>query len=317
MYAPVSWDIARPMRHTPRSLCAVVLLSLLPLVAGAAATKRCELDLIHSHLSYESVTVEGLVNTVPAPLVTREQFLAAIQPLGLDSNVQILVALAQAEQSHATQPRRDGGSYLQQHVMPVALSALREWQYNPAVQADVSAAEIVMAALLHDVLEDDASLSVEIIAARFGATVADTVSVLTKPVIKLEGFAKLRSKWFKNFIYVSRLGRSRPAALAIKMADRMNNIVSTLALLQQNGVWGAAGEGQGYNSLSDDARTAVFYVLETHEFYEPLALRFSYHYYLRLRFVLDRIRGELSAAGSWDAIESQLRQMILQGPSAP
>ncbi len=305
------------MPLTPRHLLLLALLCAWgPFSAGAnAPVDSCKLALIHSHLAYESVTVEGLVHDVPAPLITRTQFLEALAPLGFHANHLVLAALAQAEQSHVSQPRRDGGSYLEQHVMPVALSALREWQYNPAVQADISAPNIIMAALLHDVLEDDASLNVDLIASRFGAEVASVVGVLTKPVITLESFAKLRAKWFKNFIYVSRLGRSRPAAIAVKMADRMNNIISTLALLQQNGVGAAAGSG--YAGLSDEARTAVFYVLETHEFYEPLALRFSYHYYLRLRFVLDRIRGELSAAGPWESIESQLRHFILRGPLNP
>jgi hypothetical protein len=305
-------------------LCLLALaLAFVPLSALAVdpvAVSLCELDLVDSHLTYESVTVDGLVNKVPAPLVTRVQFLAALGPVGLNTEARVLDALAQAERSHANQPRRDGGSYLEQHIMPVALSALREWHYNAAVSADVSKVDIVIAAILHDVLEDDRSLNPTIIAARFGADVASIVSTLTKPVIKLDGFDKIRAKWFKNFIYVSRLGRSRPAALAIKMADRLNNIVSTLALLDQFGVREVAngtssdGEGSGYGSLSANARDAVFYVLETHEFYEPLALRFSYHYYLRLRFVLDRIRTKITAVGPWDATAAELRDKILQAP---
>ena len=85
-------------------------------------------------------------------------------------------ALALAESVHGEQRRDGGGPYLEEHVYSVTAEvACYLSRVDPAAAADA-----VLAAILHDTIEDSSTVSEEAIAARFGDRVAAAVATLSK-----------------------------------------------------------------------------------------------------------------------------------------
>lgn len=117
-------------------------------------------------------------------------------------------AVEVAERSHGGQTRDGGEDYII-HPLRVATHYL--------VFADAPTEEEVVAAVLHDVLEDDPAMTHAALAREFGATVADAVLVLSRktPDWKLSAedyrLALLKAPRF---------------AQVIKLCDRFDNILS-------------------------------------------------------------------------------------------
>ena len=125
-----------------------------------------------------------------------------------------------AEQVHATQRRAGGGPYLEEHVYPVTASVAA---YLAAKHSD-QATETVLIALLHDTVEDSATVDVETVQRRFGTPVADGVRVLTKPE-KRPGSSAENSEAAEER-YVSAVSAADWNVRVVKVHDRLNNLAA-------------------------------------------------------------------------------------------
>ncbi|HET7035638.1 MAG TPA: HD domain-containing protein [Thermomicrobiaceae bacterium] len=155
----------------------------------------------------------------PAGAVTRVERHALLEELTrlglLTPRVQQGVALA--DEAHAGQLRAGGGSYLEEHIYPVTQETARFLAAHhtaPAVAEDA-----VLAALLHDTIEDSAWVSRGLLRERFGPEVARAVTALTRPSVmyKLAG---------DEDRYIDELRALGPRVMTVKVFDRLNNLAS-------------------------------------------------------------------------------------------
>jgi (p)ppGpp synthase/HD superfamily hydrolase len=141
--------------------------------------------------------------------------------------------------------------------------------------------ETVSAALLHDTLEDDPRLTPEIFRKRFGLKIFMFVDPITKPDYKtFPGKTSWAKKWALDTPYVRRIMGSPIQVRLVKLADRLNNLISTHSMV-------ANGAVDGTGKIS---KKVIYYILETETFYLPLAKATSFYYYKRLRIHLEALK---------------------------
>ncbi len=165
-------------------------------------------------------------------------FIDSLSYLKPDEVALVRDAYAFAEAAHAGQTRYSGEPYIT-HPLAVA-GALAEWQMD--VQA-------VVAALLHDVMEDTAVTKAQI-AQRFGKHVAELVDGLSKlDKIEFQSHQEAQAENFRKMLMA--MARDLRVVL-IKLADRMHNL-------------------QTMSHVRADKRRRV--ATETLEIYAPIANR--------------------------------------------
>lgn len=177
---------------------------------------------------------------------------------GIISSVElnhVLSAWDMAQNVHQFQQRNDGTPYFW-HPTRVARILLDE--------LSITDADLLCAALLHDVLEDSDILTPEVIAYNFGDYVGYMVTALTKEIGIKDG--PLRQKIDQE--YIDRLRNSSEDCRLIKLADRLDN----LRCLQFN-----------------LKRNPYKYVKETIEHYVPMAEESPN---LHMKYLLREIRNE-------------------------
>ncbi len=165
-------------------------------------------------------------------------FVDSLSYLESDEIQQVLEAYQFSEAAHHGQTRLSGEPYVT-HPLAVA-GALAEWRMD--VQA-------IIAALLHDVMEDTAVTKNEI-AVRFGKQVADLVDGLSKlERIEFQSYQDAQAENFRKMLMA--MARDLRIVL-IKLADRLHNL-QTMA------------------PLRPDKRRRIAH--ETLEVYAPIATR--------------------------------------------
>jgi GTP pyrophosphokinase/guanosine-3',5'-bis(diphosphate) 3'-pyrophosphohydrolase len=180
----------------------------------------------------------------PSPLhPTHEEpayrvFLDSLDYLPPADVVRIKEAFAFSAQAHASQKRMSGEPYIT-HPLAVA-GAVVEWRMD---------ADAVIAALLHDVLEDTGTSKREL-AEKFGREVADLVDGLSK-LDKME-FASYQVAQAENFRKMLMAMARDLRVVLIKLADRQHNLQTMAA-------------------MRPDKRRRI--AIETLEIYAPIALR--------------------------------------------
>ena len=143
-----------------------------------------------------------------------------------------------SEVAHRGQTRLSGEPYIT-HPLAVA-GALAEWHMD---------AQAVIAALLHDVMEDTAVTKAEI-AERFGKPVAELVDGLSKlDKIEFQSYQEAQAENFRKMLMA--MARDLRVVL-IKLADRLHNL-------------------QTMSAMRTDKRRRIAY--ETLEIYAPIANR--------------------------------------------
>lgn len=167
----------------------------------------------------------------------------------------VLSAWDMAQNVHQFQQRNDGTPYFW-HPTRVARILLDE--------LSITDADLLCAALLHDVLEDSDILTPEVIAYNFGDYVGYMVTALTKEIGIKDG--PLRQKIDQE--YIDRLRGSSEDCRLIKLADRLDN----LRCLQFN-----------------LKRNPYKYVKETIDHYVPMAEESPN---LHMKYLLREIRNE-------------------------
>jgi len=125
-------------------------------------------------------------------------------------------ALGMARKLHGEQKRDDGSPYLEQHIYPVTLTVLKTLELEHVYPSlGISSRDMIIAALLHDSLEDTDVEDTKIIR-EFGENVYKMIKYLTK-----------KRLWEENYDmeeYMKRLKSSSTQTRIIKLADRMNNL---------------------------------------------------------------------------------------------
>ena len=130
--------------------------------------------------------------------------------LGAGDIEQVRQAYRLADQAHLGQMRKNGSPYI---THPIAVAAqCAEWKLD---------AQALMAALLHDVLEDCGITKTEL-AERFGVTVADLVDGLTK-LEKLE-FETREQNQAESFRKMLLAMAKDVRVILVKLADRSHNM---------------------------------------------------------------------------------------------
>lgn len=144
--------------------------------------------------------------SVEAVVARLEEALGSTLPPGELARLRRAIALAR--RAHEGQSRDDGAPYIV-HPLRTALVLAEE--------LGVTEPDALCAAVLHDVLEDDKSLTAEDLGGDFGPRVARMVGTLTKPT-KAEG-----SREEVNREYFPRVARADLATRLVKLADRLDN----------------------------------------------------------------------------------------------
>jgi (p)ppGpp synthase/HD superfamily hydrolase len=109
--------------------------------------------------------------------------------------------------------KRDGGEPASEHWRAVALILI--------VYLRVKNYHIIVAAILHDIIEDDpANWNLERIAREFGDEVAKLVEWLTKPAREFPDREEMKKAYHKRFAFAPR------EFFLIKLSDRLHNLIT-------------------------------------------------------------------------------------------
>ncbi len=165
-------------------------------------------------------------------------FLDSLDYLPPEDVRRIEAAYVYSAEKHAHQIRKSGEPYIT-HPLAVA-GAVVEWRMD---------AQAIMAALLHDVMEDTGTSKQEI-AERFGREVAELVDGLSK-LDKME-FASYQEAQVENFRKMLMAMARDLRVVMIKLADRQHNL-------------------QTMSAMRPDKRRRI--ANETLEIYAPIAMR--------------------------------------------
>ena len=195
----------------------------------AAADNAVNITPAPSAPSFHSIPVED-----PAFRV----FIDSLSYLKFEEIQLVREAYRFSEAAHHGQKRLSGEPYIT-HPLAVA-GALAEWHMD---------SQAVIAALLHDVMEDTAVTKNEI-AERFGKSVADLVDGLSKlDKIEFQSYEEAQAENFRKMLMA--MARDLRVVL-IKLADRLHNL-------------------QTMSAVRGDKRRRIAY--ETLEIYAPIANR--------------------------------------------
>ncbi len=151
----------------------------------------------------------------------------------------IMRAYCTAEDAFKTKQRDNGDRYFE-HLRAVALILIEHLRVRDY--------ELIVAALLHDIVEDIAEWSYERVAREFNERIANLVWWLSKP--NVAGFSNEaeRDRHYNEQIHE----RAPREVVIVKLADRLHNLVT---------MW----------DVSEEKRTRK--IAETENFYLPLAVR--------------------------------------------
>ncbi len=146
-------------------------------------------------------------------------FIDSLNYLTPDEINTVKAAYRFAEGAHEGQKRLSGEAYIT-HPLAVA-GALAEWRMD---------ARAIVAALLHDVMEDTAVTKMEI-AERFGREVADLVDGLSKlDRIEFQSYQDAQAENFRKMLMAM---ASDLRIILIKLADRRHNLETMAAVRQE------------------------------------------------------------------------------------
>lgn len=124
----------------------------------------------------------------------------------------INLAYVIAKEGHRYQLRDDGTRYFE-HLRATAIIIIDELKIR-----DI---DIIIAALLHDMIEDSLLMTVDTIRLNFGERVAALVDAVTKPK---RGDKRFRSDEDRHHWYFERIAISDADVKILKLADRLHNM---------------------------------------------------------------------------------------------
>ncbi|MBS1159521.1 MAG: RelA/SpoT protein [Proteobacteria bacterium] len=239
----------------------------------------------------------GSVPSSPPPATEEPAyrvFLDSLDYLSAEEIARIKEAYAFSARAHAHQKRMSGEAYIT-HPLAVA-GAVVEWRMD---------ADAVMAALLHDVLEDTGTSKREL-SDLFGREVAELVDGLSK-LDKME-FASYQEAQAENFRKMLMAMARDLRVVLIKLADRQHNLATMSAMrpdkrrriaLETLDIYAPIALRLGLNKLYRELQDVCFRLIHPHRA-EVLARAMKAARGNRkelLTKILDGIRGKLTDAG--------------------
>ncbi|HEX4942758.1 MAG TPA: HD domain-containing protein, partial [Usitatibacteraceae bacterium] len=238
--------------------------------------------------------LKGPGTTPPGP--DSSELTAVLGYLPPEDIAQIARAYETARAAHAGQYRKSGEHYIT-HPLAVA-KILAEWHLDP---------QALMAALLHDVVEDTPTTKSEI-AKQFGKAVAELVDGVSK-IDRIE-FATLQQAQAENFRKMLLAMARDVRVILIKLADRLHNMRTLDAVHAEKQERIARETHEIYAPIANRlGLNAIYYELED--------LGFRYLHPTRFRVLekaLKRARGNRrDAVGKLkDSIQARLREFKVE-----
>lgn len=194
-----------------------------------------------------------------------DKLIIALKKRGLWSE-KVKKAYNQAYKSHKNQDRDNGGNYFYTHIVPVTTDLLASLKRPKKIMLN-----IIALSLLHDVLEDDPTVTKENIKNDFGVNILRNLKVLTKPKYYNRGGLSAEEKFLENKKIFMEIQASPFEVRIVKLSDRFNNI-SALDFLK-------VLKPEKYYR----------YLKEGYELVLPLAKKTSPSYYKKIKAVLDTL----------------------------
>jgi|GEM_PF-1460123 len=190
--------------------------------------------------------------------LNRERFFELLNHLSPIDREKVVVAYWLAKNAQRGQTR-DGGERYFEHVRGVALLL---------IENGYSDAEIIIKALLHDLIEDTET-PFSIIIMLFGKEVFESLLLLSKnePVFDESGTVIRRIKLSDEVYYGNLVGAAQSDRL-VKCADRLHNLLSM-------GVWPRLRQ--------------IPYAIHTEKFALPLAMETDETFYTLLKFQVELV----------------------------
>jgi len=180
---------------------------------------------LSARLGHSSTAVPPVSHFSNSSLAAFEQLIADYLPL--DQAQQVRRAYYYSEQAHYGQTRRSGEPYVSH---PLAVASILARMHMDA--------QSLMAALLHDVIEDT-GVNKEDIGAQFGEEVAELVDGVSK-LTHVE-FDSVELRQAENFQKMTLAMAKDIRVILVKLADRLHNM-RTLGVLNREKVKRIAGE---------------------------------------------------------------------------
>ena len=200
------------------------------------------------------------------PSLTKKELLKKLKSKKIKISPLLKKALVQAKQSHGKQKRDSGEPYLEQHIYPVISDLTDSYGKKQCPET------LIIAAALHDVLEDDHRVTDYNFIEKFGKEIYFIIKPLTKehPQNLLSQSEEKKMSINKKMLKI--ISKSHKFTRLIKLADRTNNLASIKAIKNTN--------------------PAKFkrYVYETNKIYLPFAKKDSRYYYTKLKSILAHLR---------------------------
>lgn len=142
------------------------------------------------------------------------RLIAGIYPT-LDSRYQLIEKAYNDAKDAFKEINRESGERYFEHLRAVALIIIVYWR--------VTDHRLIVAALLHDILEDIPSWTIERLLKEYGEDIAYFDECVSKP------HQIFKSKDECGLVYEQRLLTARRAAILIKLADRLHNLITLWA----------------------------------------------------------------------------------------
>ncbi len=185
-------------------------------------------------------------------IVKARESIRAISSLYKDHGEKILEAFNFALELHQNQTRKSGEPYI---AHPVAVAEILTYELK------IHDPILIMAALLHDVVEDVESININHIRDRFGEEVANIVDGCTKIVLDPSKGRQLAQIQTHTKLFLS--SSNNLGIIVLKLADRLHNM-------------------RTLHALNPDKKMRI--AKETLDIYAPIAARLNI-YYLKREFL--------------------------------
>lgn len=210
---------------------------------------------------------------IKVPFATEQEFIQKLNEYNITLSPLLLEALNQVKVTHLRQKRDDGCPYLEQHIYPIAIDILGLYKKN-------TPENLILGALLHDVLEDDKKMSDRKFVNKFSKELFDIVKSLTKTEAENLPSLSEKKKMEINKRIIVKLSKAHEFSKLIKLADRANNLASAATLKNINRA--------KYNR----------YLSETKDTYLPFAKEVSPYYYKQLKKIINNLENKNANAVS-------------------
>lgn len=157
------------------------------------------------------------------PYADRYDLMDSLEEYGVIVGDDIREAIKQAHYSHGCKERDSGGSYIYEHLFPVAIDVAKFYHKHLDVPAS---SDVIVSSILHDAVEDDPRMDLNRLEDLFGRDVRNIVEPLTK--IDWRDLQGANEEEKRRRLEIYKVEKQLPGApedsRIIKGFDRINNV---------------------------------------------------------------------------------------------